>query len=87
MTKTVTIGGWLHGDDLKERKLQKVWENNMQIHTTATYMVGNVIDMATINVTRMIQSAEFTDSDSDGTVGDDKEYCQAIDAEWDLVAV
>ena len=87
MTKTVTVDGWLHGDDLKEKKIKKVWANNMQIHTIATYVVGNAIDMATINVTHMMISGNFTDSDSDGTVGSDNEYHHAIDAEWDLVAI
>ena len=87
MRKHVTIGGWLHGDDLKEKKAQKVWAKNMRIHTIATYTARNIVDIAVANIVRKISAAELTDSESDGTVGSDSEYEYAVDAEWDLVAV
>ena len=87
MTKRLTLNGWLHGDDLKEKRERELWENEMQIHSLATYVVEEAVDVALRSVVYKIASAEFTDSDSDGTVGSDIEYEGAVDADWDLVAV
>lgn len=87
MRKSVTVGGWLHGDDLKEKKIQKMWAKNMRVHTIATYTAKNIVDSAVANILRKIAAAELTDSESDGTVGSDIEYERVIDADWDLVAV
>lgn len=81
------VDEWLHGDDLKEGKIQKVWAKNMRIHTIATYTVQHAVDTAVANIVRKISAAELTDSESDGTVGSDSEYEYAVDAEWDLVAI
>lgn len=79
--------GWLYGDDLKDRRERELWGKQMQIHSMATYVVEEAVDVALRSVIHKIASAEFTDSDSDGTVGSDIEYEMAADADWDLVAI
>ena len=79
--------GWLHGEDLEEKRERELWAKQMQMRSLATYVVGEVVDVAVRGVVRKVLTAELTDSDSDGTVGSDVEYEHAIDAEWDLVAI
>ena len=79
--------GWLHGDDLKEKRERELWAKQMQVTSLATYVVGEVVGVAMRSVVNKVISAELTDSDSDGTVGSDIEYEEAMDSEWDLVAI
>ena len=87
MTRRLTVGGWLHGDDLAERRKLQKWAEEMRIHSLATYVVGEVVDAAVRNVVYKVVTAELTDSESDGTIGSDIEYNDAVDADWDLVAI
>jgi len=82
-----TFTGWLHGDDLKERREREVWGEEMQIRALATYVIGEAIDAGARIVVYKVVCSELTDSDSDGTVGSDIEYDEAVDADWDLVAI
>jgi hypothetical protein len=79
--------GWLHGEDLKEKRERELWAKQMRIKSLATYVVGEIVDEAVRGVVHKVLTAELTDSESDGTVGSDVEYEHAIDAEWDLVAI
>ena len=85
MTRRLTVGGWLHGDDLTERRKLQKWAEEMRIHSLATYVVGEVVEAAVRNVVCKVATAELTDSDSDGTVGSDIEF--DVDSDWDLVAI
>ena len=79
--------GWLHGDDFKERREREVWGKEMQIRSLATHVVGEAIDAGVRSVVYKVVCSELTDSESDGTVGSDIEYNEAVDADWDLVAI
>ena len=82
-----TFDGWLHGDDLKEKLERKLWAEEMQIRSLATYVIGEVVDAAVRSVVYKVAISELTDSESDGTVGNDLEFECAVDADWDLVSI
>jgi hypothetical protein len=77
-----TIVGWLHGDDLRVRRAR-----DATVHAIAVSVVETAINVAMANVVGKIVVGDFTDSETDGTVGSDGEFDIDIDldSDWDVM--
>jgi len=79
-SRLTTVVAWLHGDDLRVRRAR-----DTTVHALAISVVETAVSVAMANVVGKIVVGDFTDSETDGTVGSDGEFDIDIDSDWDVM--